>query len=327
MTFEGVPWAVGGGAEHSPEVARLLAHVATSGADGIVTSGDLKVLPLATPGGSVRIMKGAAVLPSRAAGGDQQSYAARNLSEDVVAVTATGSGSGRTDMVVLRVEDSTLAGEPWPDPPSAANGPYVFGRVLQNVPSSAIADNLAARAWLASQGYTAIPLAGITLPTSTGTVSSGMIKDLRNLARPRNQPVSEIPAVPNPVTLSSVGVDTVWPGGGPTIDVPAWATHVSVTVLIAGIRVATGYPANGWLHVAATGYPTVRTVGTQFTCDTTPATLVAAGNLADVSLIAGKRVTFELKGYRNDTGGAVGALQTAAYTSIVYNLTFHERAV
>lgn len=326
MTFEGVPWAIGGGARVPVPAGRLLAHVATGGADGVTMAGDLKVQPLAVPGGSVRVMKGAALLPSRAAGVDQQSYAVRNLNEEVVAISPTGSGAGRTDMVIVRVEDSTLAGEPWSPPASVEDGPYVYARVLEGVPSSATASNLAARAYLKSLNYTAIPLARVVLPASTGTVTSGMITDLRNLARPRSEPVVELPTVPNPVTLSSVGTDVVWPGGGPTVNVPEWATHASVMVVVAGIRIATGYPANGWLHVAATGYPTVRTTGTQFTVDATPATMIAAGKLPDVHLIAGKTVTFELKGYRNDVD-APGSLQTAAHTSIVYNITFHERAV
>jgi hypothetical protein len=327
MTFEGVPWAIGGGAEVPVEAGRLVAYAATGGADGVAVAGDLKVLPLAVAGPSVRVMKGACMMPSRAAGVDLQSYAVRNLSEEVVGITATGSGSGRSDMVIVRVEDSSVAGEPWATPTNPVNGPYAFARVLQGVPSSAIVSNRAARDYLASQGFTAIPLAGVTLPASTGTITSGMITDLRNLARPQMWGEPKYPAVPYPVTLSTVGTDTTWPGGGPTIDVPKWATHASVTVLIAGIRIATGYPANGWLHVAATGYPTVRTVGTQFTLDATPPVLMSAGEIPNIPLIAGKRVTFELRGYRNDTDGAVGALQTAQFTSIEYKITFFERTV
>lgn len=327
MTFEGVPWAIGGGAEVPVEAGRLVAYAATGGADGVAVSGDLKVLPLAVPGSSVRVMKGAAMMPSRAAGTEQQSYALRNLGEDLVPITATGSGSGRTDMVIARIEDSSIAGEPWATPVDVVNGPYAFPRVLEGVPSSAIANNRAARDYLRSQGFTAIPLAGITLPASTGTITSGMITDLRNLARPRSYGEPKYPAVPYPITLSTVGVDTTWPGGGPTIDVPEWATHATARVLISGIRIANGYPANGWTHIAATGYPTVRTVGTQFTLDATPQVLMSAGELPDISLVAGKRVTFELRGYRDDSGGAVGALQTAQYTSIEYDIKFHERAV
>lgn len=324
MAFDPVPWFVGGGAEHSPEVARLIGHVATSGADGVVASGDLKVQPLAVPGGSVRVMKGACLMPSRAAGTDQQSYAARNLSEEVVAITATGSGGGRTDMVIVRVEDSSIAGEPWTTPADPKVGPYVFARVLENVPSGAVVSNLAAREYLASQGYTGIPLAAVTLPASTGTVDAGMITDLRNVARPRSEIITAHPAPPVPSWLSTIAVDTVWPGGGPTIDVPAWATHADAQVLIGGAVVGVGYPANGWTHIRATGYPTVRTVGTQHTINANPPVMMSAGSLPDVPLIAGKRVTFELVGYRS-SDGSPGELGTAAHTSVVYQITFHER--
>lgn len=326
MTFEGVPWAIGGGAEVPVEAGRLVAYAATGGADGVSVAGDLKVLPLAVPGSSVRVVKGSALMPSRAAGVDQQSYAVRNLSEEVVGVTATGSGSGRSDMVIVRVEDSTVAGEPWATPVDPVNGPYVFPRVLEGVPSSAIATNRAARDYLASQGMTAIPLAGITLPASTGTITSGMITDLRNLARPRSEIVTAHPAPPVPSWLSTIAVDVTWPGGGPTVDVPSWATHADVQVLIGGAIVAPGYPANGWTHIAATGYPTVRTVGTQHTINANPPVMMSAGSLPNVNLIAGKRVTFQLVGYRS-SDGSPGELGTAAHTSVVYQFTFHERAV
>jgi hypothetical protein len=303
----------------------LVAYAATGGADGVAVAGDLKVLPLAVAGPSVRVMKGACMMPSRAAGVDLQSYAARNLSEDLVGITATGSGSGRSDMVIVRVEDSTVPGEPWATPTDPVNGPYVFPRVLPGVPSSAIASNRAARDYLKAQGFTAIPLAGVTLPASTGTITGGMITDLRNLARPRSLPVMEVPAVTYPNWLASVGVDTIWPGNGPTIDVPEWATHAAVRVTIAGPIIGVGYPANGWLHIAATGYPTVRTSGTQYTLDATPSALVSIGTLPNVNLIAGKRVTFQLVGYKSSAGS--GELGTAAHTSIAYDFTFTERTV
>ena len=326
MTFEGVPWAIGGGAEVPVEAGRLVAYAATGGADGVSVAGDLKVLPLAVPGSSVRVMKGSATMPSRAAGTDQQSYAVRNLSEDLVAITATGSGAGRSDMVIVRVEDSTIAGEPWATPADPINGPYVFPRVLEGVPASAIVSNQAARDYLETQGFTAIPLAGVTLPVSTGTVDASMISDLRNLARPRTDIIPAHPAPPVPSWLTTAGVDVVWPGGGPTVDVPDWATHADVTVLIGGAVVGVGYPANGWTHIAATGYPTVRTSGTQHTINANPPVMMSSGALPDVPLIAGKRVTFELIGFRS-TDGSVGELGTAAHTSVVYQFTFHERTV
>ncbi|WP_348240077.1 hypothetical protein, partial [Salmonella enterica] len=87
-----------------PEVARLLAYAATAGAKGIVTPGDIKVVPLDVPGSSVRVHAGACLIPSEAAGGAQQTYVGRNPSADTVSISATGSGSGRSDLIVARVE-------------------------------------------------------------------------------------------------------------------------------------------------------------------------------------------------------------------------------
>lgn len=242
MTFDPVPWFTGGGAQHSPEVARLLAYAAVGGADGIVNPGDLKVSPLAVPGASVRVLAGAALIPNRAAGGSQQTYVARNPTEDVVAISATGSSAGRTDMIVARVEDPFMPGEPWADPTDVTVGPYVFSRVIPNVPSSAIASPDAARTFLAGQGSSAVPLAGITLPTSTATVTSGMIKDLRKLARPRAWQEYDVqPGINDPagganfLLLSETNWHN-WPENSLTISVPPWATHAQVSILMNGLR-------------------------------------------------------------------------------------------
>lgn len=324
MTFESVPWAVGGGAEHSAEVARLFAHAATSGADGIVGAWDLRVVPLAVPGGSVRVMKGACLVPNRASGQDRQTYIGRNLSEEVVAVTATGSAGGRTDMIIVRVEDPWLAGEPWSPPVTAASGPYIFTRVLEGVPTSAVVDNQAAREYLAGLNYSAIPLAAVTLPASTGTVGAAEIKDLRAMALPRTRRDVFADALPFGVKLQSTS-DTTWPGNGPTVKVPEWATHGSVVVSMPGLWVGFSYPISGYLHVAATADLTVRTPDTRFFAEGSPPMVVAGGMLTGVEKVAGDTVTFQLRGRDASTSGGYLMTPETTETLSVYDIQFYER--
>ena len=172
-------WAVPG-AQSSAQIARLQLQSASRSGNGVVGVTDLRVRPLAVPGTSVRIDSGAAVILGR----EQQfqgSYYAHNIGEATVPISPTGSGGGRTDMVVLRVEDPTVDGTPWTHDP--ASEPVYYFRVLEGVSSSATG---------LPAGMTGIPLARITLPASTGTITSGMITDLRQQANPRTEYVLRV---------------------------------------------------------------------------------------------------------------------------------------
>lgn len=228
MAWDNVPWFVGGGALHSPEVARLLAYSATNGAEGVVGVDDLSVVPLSPAGTSIRALPGACLILNRATGGSQQTYAARLVSEDVVAVSPTGSTSGRNDLVVARVEDPFMAGEPWQAPADPATGQYVFTRIIPNVPASAVASSKAASDYLAAQGFSAIPLAGLIIPANTATVDGGMIRNLRKVARPRRERafLTLTPSTDDAVTSATYAT---WPKAASwTVEVPAWATKMIV---------------------------------------------------------------------------------------------------
>lgn len=217
MTWDSVPWFIGGGAQHSPEVARLLAYAATNGAEGVVSPGDLKVAPLDVPGASVRVLAGACLVPNRAAGGIAQTYVGRNPSQDVVAIGATGSGAGRSDLVVARVEDPFMAGEPWDDPADPITGPYIFTRVISNVPAGTTRlQDVPGHA-----GESGIALARIDVPANTGAITTGMIKDLRKLAQARSSTAYD---VQNPPAQDFVGRGEIewhnWPSNALSVEIP-----------------------------------------------------------------------------------------------------------
>ena len=234
MSWDPTPWFIGGGAQHSPEVARLLAYATSGGAEGVVEPGDLKVAPLAVPGGSVRVLPGACLLRNRYAGGGQQSYVGRLPVQDTVPITATGSASGRSDLVVARVLDPQYEGSAPTDPTTFD---YVRTAVIEGVAASVIASAQAARAYCRTLPYPAIPLGGITLPASTGTVTAAMTRDLRSVAMPRErrgQHMSFPPADSNMPTASY----SSWPAGiGTQIEVPEWASTALVLAHISGVEV------------------------------------------------------------------------------------------
>src|SRR5688572_17632017 len=104
MGWDNAPWMIGGGVEHSVEVARLLAYIAGNGKEGIVRPTHLRVTQQGTPAASVRVLTGAAVILNRTAGADSQSYLGRMPSNDTVAITPT-TAAARSDLIIGRVED------------------------------------------------------------------------------------------------------------------------------------------------------------------------------------------------------------------------------
>lgn len=234
MTWDSVPWFVGGGAQHSPEIARLLAHAATAGSEGVLGPYDLKVNALAVPGGAVRVAPGGCVVLNRAAGGTSQSYVGRNTTEDQITIASTGSGGGRSDLIVARVEDPFMAGEPWQDPADPTSGPYIFTRVIPNVsPTTTTVTEL-------NLGYSAIPLARVDVPASTGTIQASHIVDLRQLANPRRE---RHLVRHQPSTTYEIPADawSHWPTFEPQFRVPVWATHVVATMQAYSVQKSGGH--------------------------------------------------------------------------------------
>ena len=218
------PWLIGGGAAHSPEVVRQALYDSTGGAEGVSSVGGLKVLANGTPNGTVRVLPGGGILNNRYAGGAGQSYAVRNASQTSVPIKATGSGSGRVDMVVIRVLDPQYEGAAPPDPNDFQ---YTRLEVIEGVSAGVeTAKEL-------NLGYPAIALARVTLPKSTGTVTSGMIEDLREMAQPRRHEVLRArPTVTAEIeTLTMTRDRGEWfPNAGAlqTISIPSWATRVII---------------------------------------------------------------------------------------------------
>lgn len=231
-------WFIGGGAEHTPEAARRAVYASTGGAEGVGGVNDLRVRPLSVPGQGVRVAVGSALIRSRYVGGETQTYMGTVISQETVTITPTGSGSGRTDLIVMQIEDPFAAGSTTTPPSSGdiPDAPYVHIRVISGVPSNTRRlQDIAAYA-----NRTAITLARVTLPASTGTVTAAMITDLREVSHPRRSEV--VFARPRvgaddtaqkylTATLASGG--EIFPGGDGSpnefqVDVPDWATRMVI---------------------------------------------------------------------------------------------------
>ena len=238
MTFNPVPWAVGGGAANTPESARQVAYLATQGNDGVAGFADLRVTQTPTASAAVAIATGAYVIPLRADNYQYQSYTgARPVADDFLPIPANGGAGVRCDLVVARVEDPNLATESWPAPSDPKFGPYVYPRVYTDVGAAVIASRGAARAFLRGLKHAAIPLAGLTLQASAQTVLTSSIVDLRSIAQPHAYRAPALVYSPGsnvnvPGSWADWLAPTLW-----TVDVPDWATHATLISTVHGARV------------------------------------------------------------------------------------------
>lgn len=224
MALDPVPWLIGGGAEHSPEVVRQALFDSTGGAEGISSVGALKVQAQSTPGGSVRVAPGGAILNNRYAGGAGQSYSARNASQSSVSITATGSAGGRTDAILLRVLDPQYEGQPPVDP-----NDFDYTRLVAVQAPAGITD-------IAQLGltYPAILLTRVTIPANTGTITNAMITDLREVANPQSKTVirSRATVTSGEEVLAAIREGGEWfpnQGGEQLIFIPPWATRAIIS--------------------------------------------------------------------------------------------------
>lgn len=237
MAIERVPFFVGGGFEHSAEIMRSALYAATGDANGVVSPGDLKVRESPVPGSSVQVMPGTALLPNSYGGGDGQSYVVRGSSLTDVPIQATGSSGGRSDLVIVRVDDPTYQGTNF-DPATfdAAGVEVIAGVGPETLTAQELVD------------YPHHTLCRIDIPPSTATITDSMIWDARWLATSQKDYVLRIA---HPSGDYEAGTDhripkdvyTSWPirvEERPSVWVPWWATHMIVTVDMMGLQYVPG---------------------------------------------------------------------------------------
>jgi len=228
MVWDSTPWLVGGGAEHSPEVARLILYAAANGAGGIVLPADLKVNALGVPAGQVTVGAGAALLLNP--GGTHQTYAGRNPTLDYVDIPAQGAAGPRRDLIVARVMDPQYNG---PVPPDPRNFQYMQSFRVPNVPAGT--DNASDL----NLGFPAVALARLEIPANTAVITNSMIVDVRQVAVPREHRVVQSYNI-NGSYVAPGAVFADWPGWEPVVRVPAWATHMNVQATLGSVLAPAG---------------------------------------------------------------------------------------
>ena len=335
MAVDSTPWFVGGGAEHSPEVARFLAYMATGAAEGVAAVADLKVTALPVPGGAVRVMPGGALIRNRYAGGGQQSYALRNPTATDVTIGSTGSAGGRTDLVVARVLDPQYEGQPPADPLAFD---YARLRVIQGVPAGTrTAQEL-------NLGYPAVALARVTLPASTATVQAAHITDLREVANPKYHVEPRTHAQLNGDGQQLLTAQNAYPvgqyfpplggNGGEskvhTIRIPEWATEMTIEARWLSVWLKE-FSRKGayWVtfDTVVKNNPAYYTQSFAWASEDTSSrqTWVAADTISVPEEYRGRDVHFALRAKR-DGGNDFGEVYTDGASGTTLRVEFFERA-
>ncbi|MCW2287045.1 hypothetical protein EDF60_1696 [Leucobacter luti] len=279
-----VPWAVDK-AKHSARLFRRQAQKETGEGTGVDRPGDLKVLPLNTPGAGFRVVPGGAMVQSRdTSASARESYGPILTREKtMLGVPGTGSGAGRRDLVILEITDPEMESVEYPPPTDPiGEGGWLDGdnftkiTVIQDVDAMVPAAQRPVRSLeqLTTGDYahvTGVTLAAITWPASTGTITAGMLEDLRKVHNPKSQRALRT------VNLSDVqrlSASSVYPGGqtfpaefgddpAQVLEVPVWATGVRVSMRWTGVKYPASSTAKGkyWVQLGQTSNPDVRRSG------------------------------------------------------------------
>ena len=170
-----MPWFIGGPYAKAPAaVARMVQYEAVGGREGVLLPTHCVVTALPTPGQAVLAQPGAYSVNAYTQ--PNQAYGGMITAADQAPVDPTTSSGGRSDLVVVRIENPNVSGEPWQPPLDQTNGPYAFTRVIKNVPPGTT------KFRQLGTNDSAFALARLDIPASTATITQSMITDLRGAA-------------------------------------------------------------------------------------------------------------------------------------------------
>ena len=342
------PWYIDAEARHLAQTQRLLSYAAIEGKEGVLGEAHLAVMDLDTPGGAIQVMPGGYSVLAKHAGGQYEAYVGKFTEAEQVAVNPTDSSGPRTDLVILRIENPYVSGSgSWSQPADPLNGPYAHIRVIEGVPANTQTVAGVNNTW------SAITLARITRPASTGIVQQSHITDLRSLAKLGGERIVIIenpPPEPPPVAqsiyynirneTSSNDNDTIdddehgnsgwlsWPEDADwNVPVPSWATNAEIALQLLGI-LQEGEGTYGQLRVQINnGTVTTPPVTYDFTTDGEVEgwrrdPLFAVGSVYVPSSLRGKTIRFRAQATIEDDPGRDGILRWTRGSAAILQVVF-----
>lgn len=326
MTFSSSPLAIDGALIGSAMLRRGI-YTSTGGSQGIVNKGDLKVLPLAVPGVGIRISAGVGLVLNGYQLAINETYVVANPGSHTIPSDSMppSSGSSKSYIVAITVGDPEFSqvGHPWmsgddPPPGEESTFQYVQPWLIEVAPG----------ATELSVGYPALPLARIDVPSSTTTITSGMIHDLRELAQPRSKTEANHANAAGENFLNGLGgvysVYERWPAIDVlTVRVPSWAVEAKVSGFVEGAILDDA--GAGFLRIAIKdeGVATQPTNINENLEGSNDRRGYNMGGVLDVSALAGQVVTFIVEGHPSGVPSQ-GFLKTSTATSAMIQVIFEE---
>lgn len=328
MTFNFAPWAIDG-ARTTAALARLATYASSGGKSGIVQPSDLRVLPLEVPGVGLRVLSGGATVMNHYLANTDQAYVVSNPSVHVVQAASmpAPAASTRHFLVCVVVGDSEYSASGHPFMPSTPIPPeqradFEYVRVVL-VPCPANTT----RFEQLGLSYPAYALARVEIPPNTSTITSSMITDLRQIAQPRSErKVFMNTLLANEALDGAPYTPEDWFAYQPVVDVPPWATYVTITATMSGI-VAFGSTIGdvalmaGDIMGAALGYDVDVPVGGDGTRNTM---ILALG--ANCAAYAGGSMKLKVRGSRWQGTGYLTS-HDGTMAQLVYDVQFSETPV
>lgn len=229
MSFDNAPWLLDGALTKS-ELARRAHYAAIGGAEGVSGYGDLKVIPLASPGNGVRVSVGGATVLNRYISPLNQSYVISNPTIETIDSSRMPSVSGvaKSHLVVAVVGDPqySATGHPYmlsTDPPAGTANTFQYVRtfIIPNVPSTTTKFSDL------GLSYPAIALARLDIGAGSTTYGTAQIVDLRKLAQPKSKDVQwHVTAADADVLNVTPLTYETWPNASvQSVEIPDWATY------------------------------------------------------------------------------------------------------
>lgn len=198
-----------------------------------------------TPDGMIQVAPGAAVSPSPYPGHAAQSYSMQVYKPQTIAGIPTGSAGGRTDAVIIRVDDAELVSSPPADP---ATYQYARIEVLEGVPAGVTTAEALIQA--KNINYPFVPLARLDVPANrpTGSLIGVTPVSMREMVAgqelPRFAPLTI--STQTPLTATAMSTTNIFPAGfQPEWRAPVWATHMHIRMDWSGVVHTSALDAGG----------------------------------------------------------------------------------
>lgn len=330
MTFENTAWAIDGALLGS-SLARRAEFAATSGAQGVVQKGDLKVNAFTVPGIGFQIEPGVGLVVNNYQDAPNETYVVSNPGVHVFPSSAMPPAQTFAQSFLIAVvvgdPDFSQTGHPWmgsDDPPVGEEQSFEYVR-----PTLVAVEPGATEL---PPDYPGLVLARLDIPANTTTIISDYIIDLRKLARPRQEQQIFVGSPWTNAAPVRIPAGTNFGGWGdaefsPAVKVPKWATRAIIVTSINGVRLAdTSANVSGNIR---TRIGTVNGSNTAFDYSTGGGgirdNLQTAGEF-DVTSLAGTTVNLKVQGFQNVPGAPSNAqkLTLQAGSQQIFDVRFFE---